>query len=258
MAARPFDWKEWFDARWWMRIYDVWGWGLPAGDEAFVSSLRRLIERHEVRGNAYEADSIIAYSLPNWDKPLDFREVVRGLLKVVSYGSGSAPRTVVEYEATEMGSVIAPVGMMYPAKVKKTAVLIGAEVAFKRFKDDLITYEWPADAKPLPPTRRRSRQTSRRRRGPMPGRTGFLASDRLLFPEMRLQLKRLAKENKRTTNSAAASVLVAVGGVAGAGTPKSKATRLARNFGKHGAEPEAETLCKLATNKIKYLGEQLV
>jgi hypothetical protein len=65
-------------------------------------------------------------------------------------------------------------------------------------------------------------------RGPNPGATGFATADEALFPE----IEQLRKDGTRSV-IAAARTLANEGKVVGAGAPESRATRLARRFGKH-------------------------
>jgi hypothetical protein len=138
MAAEPFNWVSWQEARHRMpEIWDGWHYFLSA-DHAMVSSLRR--GNVPCRGEAY--------GLGLWPtKPISLREVVAGLLSLRSSWSLFAHEA--EYETTEWRTVLTIGGYQgQPTKVKKTATLDKVELAWDEFRDDLIRYELPAGVKP--------------------------------------------------------------------------------------------------------------
>jgi hypothetical protein len=77
-------------------------------------------------------------------------------------------------------------------------------------------------------------RNQRARRGPEPGETGFAATDKELFPE----IERLRKEGKARSISEATRVLAELGKISGSGSTESRATRVARRYGRHKSEAE--------------------
>jgi hypothetical protein len=145
VTVKPLDWVSWSEARTQMPvIWDVWRY-LPArADRAMINCLRR--GKVTNRGEAYETLRLFGWYLSTlYDRPLQLQEVVTGLSAL-----RFTPReTVVEYEITEIGSVRTPDGPVpAPLKVRRTAVIIGAELAWTELRYDLIRFELPAGATP--------------------------------------------------------------------------------------------------------------
>lgn len=222
MAAEPLDWITWWEARDRMpEICDEWRYLSSHADQAMANSLRRGDVPY--RGTAYK---------PGRTKPIDLRDVVAGLLSLRTHPSLFAYEA--EYEATEWQTVPMPFGgwQQRPVRVKRTAILDNAELAWDEFRDDLIQRELPRGATPLLAPQDDAaapvEPSAQRRRGPKPGTTGFNAADRALFPT----IKRMLKNGGAPSVDAAARILAEEGKVAGRGSIEARATRLARHYGK--------------------------
>jgi hypothetical protein len=127
-------------------IWSGWSYQIERADRAMVSSLRRGAV--PCRGDAYEQlFPDLPIVRPRTDKPIALQAVIAGLLVLripVIESDGQA--TLAEYEATETEFVFVPFGGMAPAPVKKkrTAVLVGEELAWDALREDLIRFELQA------------------------------------------------------------------------------------------------------------------
>jgi hypothetical protein len=184
VAIKPFQWISWREARHQMpEIWDEWRYQTARADNAMVNSLRRgkvpcRLDPDNLRAGAYEDRGSVVW----WSgEKVDLRNIVAGLLRL---DFGSPMRG--EFDTTEWGSVLALGGYQnQPIALKKTAVLVGAELTWEQFHDDLICFELPAGA--------RARQNRRGGKTPGPKAGAPSIKDRTC----QIALKILADEHRR-------------------------------------------------------------
>jgi hypothetical protein len=161
MTVTPHEWISWSDARWRMpEIWDGWRYRTADADQALVNSLRRgnvsyRLSRNDPYAGTYE-DSVFA---PFMNKKIDLRDVVAGLLMLQFYRSPIRA----EYETEELAHM--PGWSPVKRKLKLTAAVYGAELAWDELRNDLILFELPAGAQPNQPKSHRT--AARHRREPI-------------------------------------------------------------------------------------------
>jgi hypothetical protein len=139
-------------------VWSGWQWDSDRADKAMVNSLRR--------GNVSCRGETHRIGEPWSNRPL--KDVVAGLLSLTGYGWA-------EYEHTSMSNgfqlrrfITSP----HPVTHKQTVELVGAELDWAAFRDDLIRFELPAGVAPTQPPKParapapRSRKQVRQSRGP--------------------------------------------------------------------------------------------
>jgi hypothetical protein len=196
-----------------------WKWLSEHADQAMANSLRRSNVGY--RGKAQDR-----YSLD----PVPLKHVVAGLLKVDPLYSTADYEQAEVTRGIQINRFPAP---LFQRTEKRTAKLIGAELTWEPFRDNLILFELPRDATPNPdpvetsqfharPERLR-RPKKPKSRGPKPGIIRrYAEDDRKLFPAMEQRMR----EEKLSYREAAAR-LADEGKVDGRGTKNSSARRLA-------------------------------
>ena len=103
--------------------------------------------------------------MPWLGKKIDLRDVVAGLLNLQTYPSPIRA----EYETEVLSHM--PGWPPTKHKLKLTAVVFGAELAWDELRNDLIHFELPAGVRPNPPERPKSRRRGRERQSvPAPDR----------------------------------------------------------------------------------------
>jgi hypothetical protein len=133
MAVKPYTWISWSDARSRMgAIWDGWSWDRDSADRSFVNTLRRLDARY-FRGEARDYDG----------GKIPIADVAAGLTNLFYKRA--------EYEKTTLSSGMILSRMITPPRAvtfEISASLLGAELAWEPFRDDLIQFELPAGTKP--------------------------------------------------------------------------------------------------------------
>jgi hypothetical protein len=141
MPVEPLNWISWLVARQRMpEIWDGWRYQQEHADQAMVNSLHR--GNVPYRGRAYEPRS-------SRTRQIALHDVVAGLLALRDPRFFYLPfAEEAEYKAIEWGL---PLGnYQRQITVKRTAELVGVELAWDQFHDDLIRFELPAGVATAP------------------------------------------------------------------------------------------------------------
>jgi len=132
MAAKPFNWISWWEAR--QRMPEVWNlWAIlpDRADRAMINALRR--GRVPYRG----ADGWSYSWSYSPSRPVRLEQVVPALSKILLYGSSGEARLTYERAVVHHG----PVGPYPPHVVEVNVEFPNPQLAWDEFRDDLIQFE---------------------------------------------------------------------------------------------------------------------
>jgi hypothetical protein len=119
------------------QISSGWQWNSDHADRAMVNCLRR--------GNVPYRGETRSIGEPWSNRPLN--DVVAGLLSLTSYGWAEYEHVTMS-SGFQLGRTITP---PRPVTHKQTVELVGAELDWAAFRDDLIRFELPAGVTPTEP-----------------------------------------------------------------------------------------------------------
>jgi len=137
MAAKPLDWKSWWDAR--SKITELWpgwSWSSSLGDQAMVNALQ---------GGQVHYRAARAYDLVHSWESVPLRDVISTLQKLTIF----TDEAIAEYETatvttTTFGGGLVLTSQQHTRKTEKTARIVRPELVLSEFCDYLIQFELPA------------------------------------------------------------------------------------------------------------------